>query len=335
MCLSHPEHGYYCTQAPLGRAGDFVTAPEVSQMFGELIGLWSAVVWSQLGAPERINLVELGPGRGTLMADALRALRGAPEMLAALHVHLVDISPVLKSAQADALKGIDRVAWHAHLADVPEGPLILIGNEYLDALPVRQVIRKDRGWCERVVDWKDQRFVFAAGAEVDPKTVPRPVRDAEVGEIYEWSPAVSDVVGDVADRVNRAHGAALFIDYGYARDGLGDTIQAVSGHAFADPMAKPGHCDLTAHVNFEEIASISKKAGARTWGPVSQSAFLERLGIGARTAALLTQATHAQATEIATARDRLTSPDAMGALFKAIAVTGGNVPCPPGFEAAD
>ncbi len=333
VCLADPDYGYYRHASPLGRGGDFTTAPEISQMFGELIGLWSAVVWAQMGAPDPVRFIEFGPGRGTLMSDALRALNGAPEMQSALHVDLVEISPVFRDAQQTALANVDiPVNWHVDVDDVPSGPCIIIANEFLDALPVRQWVCQDGAWRERMVAWSDGAFVFIPGPIVDPAEVPPKFRAADEGAIFETSPVVEHAVATISRRVVDGPGAALIIDYGHLERGVGETLQAVRQHAFADPLANPGQCDLTAHIDFARIAEVARAEGARVWGGIAQGTLLERLGLGTRTAALLTNATHAQAADIATARDRLVSPDGMGQLFKAIALTGPDQPAPPGFE---
>lgn len=332
-CLADQNHGYYRTADPLGRGGDFTTSPEISQMFGELIGLWAAVVWAQMGAPSPVRLIEAGPGRGTLMADALRALNGAPEMRVALCVDLVDISPVLRKAQEETLAGADvPISWHLELGKVPAGPCVFVANEYLDALPIRQLIRHEGAWRERMVTWNEGRFAYVAGSIVDMADIPSAFHDAPEGATFEISPAIDQAVRDISRRMVDGPGAALIIDYGHLSRGLGDTLQAVHQHAFADPLVHPGQSDLTAHVDFARVADVAREMGARVWGGISQAALLERLGLSARTAALLTNATQSQAADIAAARDRLTSPDGMGQLFKAMAITGPDQPAPPGFE---
>lgn len=332
-CLADPEHGYYMTRDPLGRGGDFTTAPEISQMFGELIGLWCAVVWQQMGAPQSFNLVEMGPGRGTLMSDLLRAASGVPGFIDAAHVHMIETSPVLAERQRQTLAAAaPPVAWHAEFGGVPTGPVIVVANELLDALPVRQVERFEDGWYERAVGFEDGSFVFMPGSAVAVEDLPLHAEDAAVGAIVETSPAVVSVVTDVAARVAGHGGAALFADYGYARPGLGDTLQAVQGHGYANPLENPGEADLTAHVDFTAVARATEAAGAHAWKILPQGVFLEHLGIGARTAALLAKADERQSLEIATARRRLVDGDAMGRLFKVLALTGKDAPAPPGFE---
>lgn len=328
-CLADPEHGYYMTRDPLGRTGDFTTAPEISQMFGELLGLWCAVVWQQMGSPDGFRLIECGPGRGTLMSDALRAAAGLPGFRDTVHVHMVETSPALRAKQRAALAATGvPVEWHDAVTEVPPGPTILLANEFLDALPIRQLVRGAAGWHERAVDWDADGFVFVEGALMEAGDLP----DAPAGAILEVAPAVDGAVADIAGRIVGECGAALFVDYGYVRPGVGETLQAVMRHGFADPLADPGHADLTAHVNFQAVAKVAEGAGARVWGPLPQGVFLETLGIGARTAALLAKADDVQSMEIATARRRLVDGDAMGRLFKVLAITGADAPAPPAFE---
>lgn len=332
-CLADPEHGYYMTRDPLGRAGDFTTSPEISQMFGELLGLWAAVVWQQMGSPETVKLVELGPGRGTLMADALRAAAGVSDFLTAADVHMVETSPVLRKAQEATLgKAPVDCAWHDRFTEIPAGPAIILANEFLDALPVRQLVRADGDWCERMVGYGDDGFVFETGPPVESPFVPAGLNDAPDGSIFEVSPGIRNVTEVLAARLARDGGAALLIDYGHDSPGLGETLQAVKGHEYANPLTAPGECDLTAHVDFAMVAACGAAAGARVWGPVGQGELLERLGIGARAMQLLAGADAAQAEGIASARHRLTADDVMGRLFRAVVLTHPGQPAPPGFE---
>lgn len=335
--LGHPRHGYYVTRDPFGTAGDFTTAPEVSQMFGELIGLWCAVVWQAMGRPDPVHWVELGPGRGTLMADAQRAARGVPDFRRAARLHLVETSPVLRQVQARALAGTEAPhgpVWHAELASVPSGPIILIANEFLDALPIRQFEHTAAGWCERLVAADPQGDGLAwtlSPPMARPPMLPAAALAAPVGVIAEVSPAIIGLVDAVGRRVAETGGAALFIDYGHARSAPGDTLQAVRGHAYHDVLADPGHADVTAHVDFETVGRVGREAGAHVLGPVNQGDFLERLGIAARAEMLIATATPAQAEAIRSARHRLTAPEAMGTLFKVVALQHRDLPTPPGF----
>lgn len=325
ICLTHPEHGYYISRDPLGREGDFITSPEVSQMFGELIGLWAASVWRMMGSPATLRLIELGPGRGTMMADALRALRVLPPMYDALSVHLVEINPVLREKQEAALSGARNVEWHAGLDEVPRGPAIILANEYFDVLPVRQMVRHGDGWHERVVDVDGSgQLVFGAAAEPMPRfdaLLPPLVRAAPVGAIFEWRPDAE--IMSLATRVRDQGGAALIIDYGHVRSDAGDTFQAIAGHSFADPLKDPGQADITAHVDFQALARAAEDVGARVHGPVTQGTFLQRLGIEARAVNLMAKASPEVSESIATALKRLAGSGrgGMGSMFKVIGVS--------------
>jgi NADH dehydrogenase [ubiquinone] 1 alpha subcomplex assembly factor 7 len=330
-CLLDPQHGYYRTQTAIGAAGDFITAPEISQMFGELIGLWAAQVWMTMGSPARVRLVELGPGRGTLMADALRATaKVAPEFHAAIDLHLVEANPRLRERQAEALAAA-RPHWHDAFDSVPDGPAVVIANEFFDALPVRQIVRIGGEWRERVVDHAKGRFVFAAGTAA---SAPRaPLADAPDGSVVETSPAGEAVAAAISTRLARTGGAALIIDYGPGAPGVGDTLQAVRAHRKVDPLAEPGLADLTAHVDFAGLARAGRGAGAEAYGPLPQGTLLHRLGIAARAATLLRNATPQQARDVDAGVRRLIEPDEMGTLFKALALAHPDLPVPPGFDA--
>ena len=333
VCLSDPSHGYYTSGQPFGGQGDFITAPEISQMFGELLGLWAAVVWQQMGSPRNVQLIEVGPGRGTLMSDALRAMRGVPGFLDAISLNMVEISPVLTQVQKQKLASTDvSINWYGAIKEVPSGPSIIIGNEFLDALPIRQWVKDGGEWFERCVGFVDDQFAFVLGEVVDAQQVPTPFRAAPDGSIFETSPVSKEATTSISQRVCADGGAALLIDYGYAEKSTGDTFQAVKDHKYADPLDNPGQQDLTAHVDFADVAKTASEGGARPWGPISQGDLLERLGISARATSLLTTATKEQAVELASARQRLTAPDGMGRLFKAIAICHPDAPAPPGFE---
>ena len=334
--LGHPEHGYYITRDPLGAAGDFTTAPEVSQMFGELVGLWCAEIWRVTVAPRPVRLVELGPGRGTLMADALRAARLAPDFLAATSVHLVETSPVLAAMQRRTLAE-HGVNWHGSLEEVPDGPVILIANEFFDALPIRQFERTAEGWRERMVGLADDgetfRLGLAPGETGGEVLIPENLRQsAGLGDIAESCPAGLSVARMIGERIARDGGAALVVDYGHAVSAAGDTLQAVKNHQYCDPLADPGQADLTAHVDFAALARGVTEAGAVAHGPVAQRDFLMRLGIETRAAQLLARATETQATDIKAALTRLIGEKEMGYLFKAMAITSADAGAPPAFE---
>lgn len=335
LALGDPTHGYYATREPFGTAGDFITAPEISQMFGELIGLWCTVSHEQMGSPGEIRLTELGPGRGTLMADALRASARIERFCKARRVHLVETSARLRETQAQTLAP-EPVTFHARLEEVPRGPAIVIANEFFDALALRQLVATPGGWRERVVAWdKHQgRFHFDADASAIhdlPAWLPSPTA-LPAGTIAEWSPAREAVVAAIGRRVAEDRGAALIIDYGHGASAPGDTLQAVRRHKKVDVLATLGEADLTAHVDFAALARAAAREGARAHGPIGQGRFLQALGIGARASRLMRGATPAQSLEIETALERLTAPAAMGELFKVMAVTHSGLASPAGFE---
>jgi NADH dehydrogenase [ubiquinone] 1 alpha subcomplex assembly factor 7 len=336
LCLSHPERGYYMTRDPLGAAGDFTTAPEISQMFGELIGLWAASVWRLMESPARIHLVELGPGRGTMMRDALRAAQVVPGFVPAAEIHLVEVSPVLKERQHHTLASLDaRLHWHESLNDVPDGPLIIMANEFFDALPVHQAVKRADGWHERVVE-VGPAGKLAFGIAAEPirhfeRILPAALRAAPPDTLFEWRN--DHVALEIGRRVARFNGAALAIDYGHARSEAGDTLQAVGTHSYADPLKLPGSVDLTAHVDFQALGEAAESMGARVHGPVEQGEFLRRLGIESRAAALKKSITADKVVDIDMAMARLVEEDdtAMGRLFKAIAFANAKLGPLPGF----
>jgi SAM-dependent MidA family methyltransferase len=310
---------YYATRDPLGTGGDFTTAPEISQMFGELVGLWLADLWDRAGRPGGACYVELGPGRGTLAADALRAMARAGLRPP---VHLVETSPVLRRAQEDR---VPAATWHSEVSSLPEGvPLLVVANEFFDALPVHQLVTTERGWCERMVTHRDGRFV----------PVPGPLRgsrgQAAPGTVRETSPAGVAVVRQIASLIARKGGAALIIDYGHECSAAGETLQAVAAHEYADPWAEPGERDLTAHVDFQALGEAAAGEGVRVVGPREQGAWLEALGIEVR-AETLARAAPERAEEVASARRRLTAPEEMGRLFKTMALVAPGWPEPAGF----
>ena len=325
MCLTHPQHGYYIARDPLGREGDFTTAPEVSQMFGELLGLWAASVWKAIGSPPVLRLIELGPGRGTMMADALRALRVLPPLYQALSVHLVDINPVLREKQKAALSGVRNVAWHDCIDDVPDGPAVILANEYFDVLPVHQVVKRETGWHERTVELDvNGKLAFGAAAEPMPRfevLLPPLVRAAPVGAVFEWRP--DGEIMKLASRVRDQDGAALIIDYGHLRSDAGDTFQAIARHSFTDPLKNPGQADVTAHVDFQALVRAAEDLGAAVHGPVPQGDFLRRLGIETRAVGLMAKATPEVSEDIAGALKRLIGGGrgGMGSMFKVLAVS--------------
>jgi len=325
LCLTHPSHGYYISRDPLGREGDFTTSPEVSQMFGELLGLWVASVWKAMGSPSLLRLIELGPGRGTMMADALRALRVLPPLYQALSIHLVEINPVLREKQKAALSGVRIIAWHNSLDQVPNGPAVILANEYFDVLPIHQAVKRETGWHERTVEIDDGgKLAFGFAAEPMPRfevLLPPLVRAAPVGAVFEWR---SDTeMMKIATRVRDQAGAALIIDYGHVRSDAGDTFQAIARHSFADPLKNPGQADVTAHVDFQALARAAEDIGARVHGPVPQGDFLKSIGIETRAVTLMAKASHEVSEDISSALKRLTDSGrgGMGSMFKVLAVS--------------
>jgi SAM-dependent MidA family methyltransferase len=329
LCLIHPQHGYYVSRDPLGREGDFTTAPEVSQMFGELLGLWTASVWKSIGSPPMLRLVELGPGRGTMMADALRAIRVLPPLYQSIQIHLVEINPVLREKQQATLSGAPNITWHDSIDDVPEGPSVILANEYFDVLPIHQVVKRETGWHERVVKLDAEgKLVFAAADDPMPRfevLLPPLVRAAPVGAVFEWRP--DNEIMKIATRVRDQDGAALIIDYGHLRSDAGDTFQAIARHSFADPLKNPGQADVTAHVDFQALARAAEDVGARVHGPVTQGEFLKRLGIETRAVTLMGKASPEVSADISAALKRLTDSGrgGMGSMFKVLAVTEPNL----------
>ncbi len=324
-CLMHPDHGYYATRDPLGAAGDFTTAPEISQMFGELVGLALAQAWLDQGSPDRIVLAELGPGRGTCMADVRRATRSVPGFDAAVSVHLVETSPVLRAAQKAR---IGDATWHDSVATLPDAPLFLIANEFLDALPIRQFKRSDAGWREVMVGVSGDRLVpglepVTAYAALDDR-----LADTKNGDIVETCPALPGIVGAIGGRIATRGGAALIIDYGDWQS-LGDTLQALKGHAPTDPFTAPGQADLTAHVDFAAISAAAAPALSSRLN--TQGAFLDRLGIWQRTTALGAGLQGVALENHMAAYRRLTDPSEMGVLFKVMGLRPSHAPPLPGL----
>ncbi len=332
--LGHPRLGYYTRQDPFGAAGDFTTAPEISQMFGELVGLWCVDSWVRMGGPGPFHLVELGPGRGTLMRDILRAAAVVPQFQANATLHLVETSLTLRARQREMLEAQRNgmaIHWHDRLEAVPDGPTLLVANEFFDALPIRQVEKTAHGWFERLVDLDPAgtedaprfRFVLEAFGSSGTRLVPVMLRDrAAVGSVVEVSPVSCAVARLIGARLAAHPGAALFIDYGYGHGpAVGDTLQALRRHAFAPVLDDPGEADITAHVDFAALAAAARSAGAEAFGTVEQGDWLAALGIRQRAAALSAKANAAQAADIRSALARLVDADQMGRLFKLLALT--------------
>lgn len=317
--MARANAAYYATRDPFR---DFTTAPEITQIFGELLGAWAATVWRQMGSPSPVLFAEAGPGRGTLMRDARRATaRVAPDFHAAARVSFIETSPRLRAIQRDA---VPDAIWHDDFCGLPPGPMILLANEFLDALPIRQFVRVRGAWNERYV--QDGAFVLRSAA------APMPANAAPEGSIWEQGDAAGAWARALAARLAAQWGAALILDYGPAHSAPGNSLQALRGGRPADPLADPGTADLTAHVDFQAVATAASAQGAAIWGPLPQGDFLVRLGLLQRTQALAT-ANPDRAAALRDAADRLAAPSRMGQLFKALAITHPAAPPPPGFEA--
>ncbi len=336
--LFDPTEGFYATRDPIGAGADFVTAPEISQMFGELIGLWCVQAWRDMGAPPRLSLIELGPGKGTMMADMLRAARLDPDFVRAARVFLVEASPALKTVQGRSLEASPcPIAWIGAVEDAPETPALIVGNEYLDCLPIRQFLMTPDGWRERLagLDPDGERVAYvlsnAAPHPDDVALIPESLREAEPGTVAEIRPASAPLAAHLGERFATKPGRALFIDYGPAQSEGGDTLQAIAKHEKTDPLAEPGGADLTARVDFAALADAARAAGLDVAGPVTQAAFLTALGVEHRAAALSQKQEGAERSKIARQLFRLTGDDQMGALFKAICLSSEGLPAPAGF----
>jgi len=333
LALHDPREGYYTAHTPFGRTGDFITAPEISQMFGELIGLWAAECWHAQGAPAPARLMELGPGRGTLMKDALRAIaRAAPEFAKALDVVLIETSPALCDVQRETLRdaGVP-IEWKSGIdAALADRALFVIANEFFDALPIRQYVKTETGWPERMVVVDNNALAFALAPVAATLDVPQTRGEADEGAVYEVSPSGTALAEELAQMIAGHGGAALIVDYGHEGIGFGDTLQAVKAHKFAKVLEAPGEADLSAHVDFAGLASAVARGGARAYGPLAQGAFLERLGLRER-AAQLAKANPTESNSIKAAAARLMGADEMGTLFKALAILPETAPAPPGF----
>ena len=329
-CLLNPEHGYYTRAEPFGAAGDFITAPEISQMFGELLGLWLAQAWLDQGAPASFTLAELGPGRGTLMADVLRATKGVPGFHQAMSVHMVEASPRLRAIQAQKIAPY-QATWAERIEDLPQAPLFLLANEFFDALPFRQFTRQGAGWCETMVALDGDRLSLARSQPIPLADLAPRLSDTKDGDVVEICPAAAPITQSIASRIAEHGGAALVVDYG-GWHSLGDTVQAMRNHAYCDLLETPGEADITAHVDFEPLALAARQAGAQCFGPIGQGTLLERLGIHARAARLAQNLGGAALEAHLAATRRLTHADEMGTLFKALAILAPAAPLPAGFD---
>ena len=334
MSLHDPEGGYYARRSSIGAAGDFTTAPEISQIFGELIGLWCADLWERAGRPDPVILAELGPGRGVLMSDLLRAAGTVPEFRCALRVFLVETSPTFRTEQEGRLS--QAIAkWVTRIEELPEGPMLMVANEFLDALPIRQFVRGVGGWSERMVtvDREDQ-LVFVDGPESPAASllVPDRLGQSPPGTVVEICPAALALAGALAYRLTRQPGAALFIDYGHFPTAPGSTLRALQRHHPVSALAAPGTADLSAHVDFAVFAEAARAAGAEIHGPISQGRFLTALGAGLRLAKLSARAKPAKRGSLESGVRRLLDPAEMGDLFKVMALVSPGLATPAGFN---
>ena len=337
LCLTDPDNGYYTTSQSIGRDGDFITAPEVSQVFGELIGLFFADYWHRSGSPQSVRLIELGPGRGTLMADLLRAAKTLPGFAGSLDVDLVEVSWTLRREQRKSLETSGHLpSWHDSIESIPDDkPTFLVANEFFDALPVKQYVRKGTGWHDRLITWDPAggRLAFTTSAARQRGDIAS--IDAQDGDVIEGCPDAGDIAAHIGRRIVRNGGVALFIDYGYEGPAVGDTLQAVRAHRYADPLDDPGQVDLTAHVDFTPLKSAADEVGAVAWGPVAQGTFLRRLGLEERLAVLAANKSKEVQSSLRVAAERLAGSRQMGRLFKAVALTSPTGPEPSGFQFAE
>jgi NADH dehydrogenase [ubiquinone] 1 alpha subcomplex assembly factor 7 len=335
MVLHDPDEGYYARRDPIGAQGDFITAPEISQVFGELIGLWCAVVWRQLGRPDPVILAELGPGRGVLIGDLLRAAATVPDFYRALRLRLVEASGPLRAEQEKRLAQF-RPIWVPRFEDLPDGPMLLLANEFLDALPIRQFVRRGPHWSERMVTLDDEdRFVFVAGppSPIARLLIPDSLRDStQQGALVEICPAALALAAALGARFSRQAGAALFIDYGYFPSAPGPTLRALHRHRPVSVLSSPGTSDLSAHVDFAAFAEAARAGGAETHGPVPQARLLAALGAAERATALRARAIPSQQRALDSGVERLLDPGGMGTQFKAIALISPRLSPPPGFD---
>ncbi|MET3581609.1 SAM-dependent MidA family methyltransferase [Mesorhizobium robiniae] len=337
LCLFDPEEGYYTTREPFGAAGDFVTAPEISQMFGELVAVWLYEAWLATGRPLPVTVAEIGPGRGTLMKDMLRTLsRLDPALTAAASFAMIETSPRLTAVQKQTLAAAPvAIGWHESIDTLPQTPLFIAGNELFDAVPIRQFVRAGTGWRERMIglDGADELHFFAGAGSVDPTLLPNEAENAPQGAIVEVAPARAALMATITERISSRGGAGLFLDYGYFRPGIGDTLQALRKHDHEDVLANPGEADLTAHVDFAALAAVVRAHGLDAHLS-TQGEFLVEMGLLERAGQLGAKADQAAREKIASEVERLAGPQAMGDLFKVLAVLPAGIAVPP-FAAAD
>ena len=334
--LSHPHEGYYMRQSPIGAEGDFTTAPEISQIFGELIGLWLVDAWRGMGSPKSFNLVELGPGRGVLMADILRAARLRPEFTKSAMVWLLETSGRLRHEQQKRLRSSEiKPFWADEFADIPPAPTLIVANEFFDCLPIRQFERVKNGWRERLVglDPDGNQLAFVLGrTPPPPEILLPPVDESAVGDIFEISFEGQEFALQICELLKEHGGHALIIDYGHLASGLGDTLQAVRNHQYWPPLASPGLADVTAHVDFDALSRTAIENGVATYGPITQGRFLEKLGLSMRVEALTRGKDADTAETIRAGAHRIAAPNQMGEIFKAFCISSSSLPSPAGFE---
>ena len=333
-CLIHPKHGYYTQKKVFGRKGDFITAPEISNMFGEIMALWLIDRYYALGSPSSFNLVEFGPGRGVLMQDILHTAKIVPEFISAASVHFVEASEQL---QAEQKKRVPNATWHKDQTTLPEsGASLFIANEFFDALPIHQFIKEKGIWLERriIAQGNALKFAITQGSAMT-NLIPERVQAADNGSIAEVCPRALTFTGDIATHINTHGGAAIFIDYGHTRSAAGDTFQAVKAHEYTDPLTDPGMADLTAHVDFEQIAIAAGEKNTQSYGAIEQGQFLMNMGIGNRAMQLANTKGDEDKAKILLDLKRLTAPQEMGKLFKVMCIQSTTLPDPAGFMGAD
>lgn len=338
--LAHPHEGYYMTSSPIGEEGDFTTAPEISQVFGELIGLWLVQSWLDMGSPKAFNLVELGPGRGVLMADILRAARLRPEFVKAAQIYLVETSGRLRHEQQKRLRihKEAKIMWADRFSDIAPAPTLIIANEFFDCLPINQFEYLKTGWHERLVGLnpeQDKLVLTHSAAPISGEKLSHPLvnsDNADLGDIIEISENSLKMTSQVAKFLVEHKGRALILDYGHFSSAFGDTFQAIRGHKFWPPLEAPGSADLTAHVDFQRLSETALHEGATVYGAISQGRFLDKLGLSYRVEALCRDKTQEQQNEIRRGAARIASPSQMGELFKALCIASPDIAPPAGFE---
>ncbi len=336
IALSDPEYGYYQTRDPLGVRGDFITSPEISQIFGEIIGLWCVVTWQNAGRPRNIILVELGPGRGTLMSDILETTKKvSQEFINALKVHLIETSPALKKLQKAVLRDYE-ITWHNDIETIPSEPALIIANEFFDALPTEQYVMTKDGWYQRHItvdqEYDKLSFINVPITKEESPIFPHQISNAKIGSIFERNDISEGIMKSIAERTRDNGIASLIIDYGHTQTQLGGTLQAVKSHNYHNPLTDMGEIDLTSHVDFEALAATSESLGTRVHGPITQRDFFRTLGIQQRTAILAAKAKGGQVSLLLEGSRRLIAKDGMGTLFKVMAITPKRGETPAGFE---